>query len=406
MFQISTVFVRALKTLFEFDTRTLIGVLTWGNIAAAILIWTFQTLNMSPIDRHKIKRLTVIRLSYAIGYLLLFLRGLIPDFLSVNIGNTLLYVCFHLEVTFLLSMTETDSGLALSIIRRIILTVSILFFNILEYVSGTPSLLVSMASGIIFAIFVIPTIKLIFSKKVSKFKRGIGFFYFLLLISLIPRTIMPLNTGDVALHTNNLYQSMFFIVQIFIMVTGTIISLLFMKENTDKIIEDLATTDSLTRMSNRHSFMIKAAGLFKKYKSGRDPLSLLFLDIDHFKMINDQYGHLFGDMVLKRFTEVLRNNTRSSDLSCRYGGEEFIILLPDLHTDEAGQIARRIMEQIRVLTFEEHSDFRFTVSIGLVSSIPKAADTLEGFIHQGDQAMYGAKKTGRNKIVVYQEPVN
>jgi diguanylate cyclase (GGDEF)-like protein len=401
-------FINAIKTLFDFDTKTLIGVLVWGNIAAAILVWTFQTLNMSPIDRNNIKRLTVIRLSYAIGYLLFFLRGIVPHLLSFNIGNTLLYICFYLEVSLLLSMIETDPGMVLPIIRKIILALSIVVFNIADFLSGDPSLLISIASGIIFATFVIPTIKLLFSKNISKFKRGIGLFYFLLLMSLVPRIIMPLSTGKVELHTNNLYQTMFFIVQIFIMVTGTIVSLLFMKENTDRIIETLAATDSLTNIANRHSFIPEATQQFNKYKSQGKPLALLFLDLDHFKKINDTYGHLFGDVVLKKFTEVLKNNTRSCDLSCRYGGEEFIILLLNLNTDEAEQIADRIMEQIRQLTFEEFPDFRFTVSIGIVCSVPQKNNTLEDFIRWGDQAMYRAKKTGRNKIVTYQntEPVS
>ena len=394
-----------LKTIFDFDTKTLIGVLVWGNIAAAILIWTFQTFNMSSIDRNNIKRLTLVRLSYAIGYLLLFLRGIIPDILSVNIGNTILYLCFYLEVSLLMSMIETDSGKILLIIRKIILILAIAVFNIAEFLSGDPSLRISIASGIIFALFVIPTIKLIFSKNVSKFKHGIGFFYFLLLVSLVPRIIMPLNTGNVSLHTNNLYQTIFFIVQIFIMVTGTIVSLLFMKENTDRIIETLATTDSLTNIANRHSFMSEAARQFNKNKFQEKPLALLFLDIDYFKQINDTYGHLFGDGVLKKFTDVLRNNTRSCDISCRYGGEEFLVLLINLNINDAKQIAERIAEQIRQLTFEEFPDFRFTVSIGLVCSVPQENNTLEDFIRRGDEAMYEAKKSGRNKIVIYQNPI-
>ncbi|QQO08471.1 GGDEF domain-containing protein [Breznakiella homolactica] len=390
----------AVTTLFDLDTKTLIGVLVWGNIAAAVLIQTFQSHNLSTTDIQNIKRMTLIRIFYAIGYILLFLRGVFPDILSVNAGNTILYICFYMEASLLLTMMESDSRV-LSAVLKITLAAVVLSFNIFEFMYKDPSLRITMASISIFAILVTPTIKLLFSKKVSKFKHAIGFFYVILLLTIIPRSILPLVTGDVSLHTNNLYQTLFFIAQILMMVSGTIINLLFMKEKNDKIIETMAKTDSLTSIANRHCFLQEATVLFNICREQKKELTLLFFDLDHFKMINDRYGHQFGDEVLKTFTNILKQSLRNGDLSCRYGGEEFIAIVQNPRENLGELIAERIRNEVKHTSFEMIPGFRFTVSIGMISSVPGQSESLSDFIQKGDMAMYEAKKSGRDKTVVY-----
>jgi diguanylate cyclase (GGDEF) domain len=165
----------------------------------------------------------------------------------------------------------------------------------------------------------------------------------------------------------------------------------------------MASTDSLTQLPNRNSFMMQARSILEDHRESQEEVAILFLDIDHFKDVNDQYGHQFGDEVLTRFARAIQSNIRPGDLSCRYGGEEFLIMLVRPGNLGAKRLAQRIMTTVSALTFDKHPDFRFTTSIGLISAVPNESNTLEEFISKSDTALYEAKNTGRKKTVVYSE---
>ncbi|WP_164914440.1 diguanylate cyclase [Aminipila luticellarii] len=162
----------------------------------------------------------------------------------------------------------------------------------------------------------------------------------------------------------------------------------------------MATTDKLTGALNRHAFFERANTIYENSHRQGTSISLLFIDIDYFKQINDQYGHIFGDAVLSRLSGTLENCLRNSDVNCRYGGEEFLLLLADADGDAAQLVASRVMEQVRMIRFEEYPDFRFTVSIGVSSTIPTDPPVIELLIRSADNAMYQAKQEGRNQIAV------
>ena len=162
----------------------------------------------------------------------------------------------------------------------------------------------------------------------------------------------------------------------------------------------MATTDKLTGASNRHAFFELANTIYENGRQLGQPISLLFIDIDYFKQINDRYGHVFGDAVLARLSETLRNCLRSGDVNCRYGGEEFLLLLANADGDAAQIVANRIMEQVRMIRFKEYPDFCFTVSIGVSSMIPTDPPGIDCLIRSADNAMYQAKQAGRDQIAV------
>lgn len=115
--------------------------------------------------------------------------------------------------------------------------------------------------------------------------------------------------------------------------------------------------------------------------------------------MNDRYGHAFGDRVLARTAGVIDDCLRGSDLSCRYGGEEFVVLLSGSDCDAAQIAAERIANGIREARFEEWPGFRFSVSIGVTGGIPSSAHSLDTLIHEADTAMYEAKLGGRDRVV-------
>ncbi|NMP31269.1 GGDEF domain-containing protein [Thalassotalea sp. M1531] len=165
-----------------------------------------------------------------------------------------------------------------------------------------------------------------------------------------------------------------------------------------------ATTDSLTGIANRHSFFEQGKALFSSAQSHQRPFTIVLLDFDYFKRINDQYGHFVGDLCLTEITKVVTSQCRKQDLFARIGGEEFAIILPDTTQQEANNIA----EQLR-LSIECHNIpivgeqyFTCTASFGIASKSPHCKTMKDVLIH-ADKALYLAKELGRNRVQLYQE---
>ena len=168
-----------------------------------------------------------------------------------------------------------------------------------------------------------------------------------------------------------------------------------------RFVKKLAATDSLTGISNRRHFLETATIEFERSCQYGHPLSILALDIDHFKSINDRYGHQAGDQVLEAITHCCQNLLRESDVFGRLGGEEFSILLPDTSESAAEVTAQRILKAVAALEVNYQDQvIRFTTSIG-ISELSKSSDSLESLMNQSDEALYEAKHNGRNKIEVW-----
>jgi diguanylate cyclase (GGDEF)-like protein len=133
------------------------------------------------------------------------------------------------------------------------------------------------------------------------------------------------------------------------------------------------------------------------------PLSFIMLDIDFFKIYNDQHGHLRGDEALRILSGLLQQNTRDVDTVFRYGGEEFSVIIPEVGKEEAFSMAERIRRVIQGHVFpyeEDQPNGNFTVSMG-VANLPTDAEDAEGVVDKADRALYRAKQTGRNKVCLY-----
>ncbi|WKT72032.1 sensor domain-containing diguanylate cyclase [Acinetobacter variabilis] len=162
----------------------------------------------------------------------------------------------------------------------------------------------------------------------------------------------------------------------------------------------LANHDSLTRTMNRHFFFQKGEYLLQHSKSVQ--FSLIMLDIDHFKRLNDHFGHHVGDKVLQHFAEIIRSNLRSQDLFARIGGEEFVILLWDTKPSKAQFIAERIRELVAKTPMyqPDGSPLSITVSLGITHQHAPLSQDLQQLINTADQALYQAKHLGRNQVVL------
>jgi two-component system cell cycle response regulator len=164
---------------------------------------------------------------------------------------------------------------------------------------------------------------------------------------------------------------------------------------------EMAVTDGLTGLHNRRYLDSHLKTLFERAMNRRRPLSLMITDIDRFKAINDTYGHDAGDEILREFAARLRKNVRGIDLACRYGGEEFVVVMPDTEPALANIVAERVREQIARQPFMvsgQDEPINVTISIGL-AGIRHAEDTVAGLVKRADKALYEAKSAGRNRVV-------
>jgi diguanylate cyclase (GGDEF)-like protein len=164
-------------------------------------------------------------------------------------------------------------------------------------------------------------------------------------------------------------------------------------------LEVQAITDPLTELFNRRYFLSAVEKEFNRTVRYKSPTSCLMIDIDHFKKINDAYGHRAGDISLKETAARIKSCTRDIDTVARWGGEEFIVLLPETGGENAMLVAARILGAVSHLAFTAFPE-RITVSIGLATVPDPCIDTAEKLIHEADLALYEAKTKGRNRIEV------
>ena len=187
----------------------------------------------------------------------------------------------------------------------------------------------------------------------------------------------------------------FFVGQLALKTTNDIKDLAVLKQE--------SITDALTGLRNRRYFdqrISEEVALSTRYKL---PLTLMLIDVDHFKKINDTYGHTVGDEVLQTLSKIIQNVVRDSDIVARYGGEEIVIITPNTTKEEAAILAERLrekVEQTKVATIATTQEVvQVTISIGLCSLSPIITDK-EALLEESDQSLYLAKKHGRNRVVV------
>lgn len=178
-------------------------------------------------------------------------------------------------------------------------------------------------------------------------------------------------------------------------------------EEANARLEKLTMTDSLTELPNRRHFELQYSQLWELTKRNGMRLSVVICDIDHFKRINDTYGHLVGDIVLKRIAKILKTTSkRSSDYIARIGGEEFIMILPDAdeeHTKAFCELIRQRLQQLSIEIDAETAVENITFSFGISTMVPSEDMWLHIAFKQADDALYQAKENGRNTVVVYRD---
>jgi len=176
----------------------------------------------------------------------------------------------------------------------------------------------------------------------------------------------------------------------------------FELEERARQLELLSVTDALTQIPNRHCFEHRLVAEWSRAARDAQPLSVLIIDLDHFKKINDTYGHPFGDRCLTAAAQALRATLlRGSDVLARYGGEEFAVLLPGADAEAARSVAERLLASVGdVELMHEGKPVRLACSIGVSTLVPAALTSPSSAVSQADKALYVAKQQGRNRVVM------
>lgn len=204
---------------------------------------------------------------------------------------------------------------------------------------------------------------------------------------------------DEAAATADIRQALFVNLALCLIVTLIVVGLTAWTINAfQSEIEALAITDKLTGALNRHGFEAVFAQAIRESERDKKPLSVLLLDADHFKQVNDRHGHLAGDTVLRAVSDAARGALRSSDVFCRWGGEEFLVLLKDCAIDTASKLGTAVCERVRETAVDcDGESVRITVSVGVAQYRP--GETSAALVNRADAALFDAKRAGRDRVM-------
>jgi len=181
-----------------------------------------------------------------------------------------------------------------------------------------------------------------------------------------------------------------------------LVDLLLRVHRVEQEMRSLASYDSLTGLPSRHAFFDNAKNYVSLAQREKSPFSVMIIDLDHFKSINDRFGHPAGDAVLKLFADVVNSVARRSDIIGRLGGEEFGMVLPSTNTSEALEFSERLHHAINqaVLKYKGNA-IRYTASIGLSEFDSDSEDSIDDLLARADLALYQAKQSGRNQTATF-----
>ncbi len=194
-------------------------------------------------------------------------------------------------------------------------------------------------------------------------------------------------------------------------VAGRLARLVTLRARVDELLAeqrrlaDLSQVDGLTGLGNRRAFDERLAEEFLRAQRYDDHLALVMADVDHFKQVNDAFGHLVGDEVLQSVAQALEASVRETDFIGRYGGEEFGVLLPRTNLAGALTVAERIGTELRRLKVGAHATIRVTASLGVSGYPGRNVTSPESLVRTADEALFKAKRDGRNRIAIYQPPL-
>ncbi len=350
------------------------------------------------------KQLGVSYFLFSIGFFLLSGRGYIPDFISIIVANMLIYIGFTLLIWGVLKFLHVNSN-AFEKISILLLTILLILFVIFTYALPNIGARVVSISVIIASISFYAGLTVLRNYKNTSltFMRFLGGTFIFCSFIYMFRVYLSIRElyMDNFIVTEIIHALSLIMLQFVTIVSCFSLTITASQQLAQKLAVQ-ASTDSLTGIYNRRAFDELAEKSTVKAQRERQPISIIIMDIDFFKQVNDQYGHQIGDRVLQEFSLRLKSSLRQYDILARYGGEEFTLLLPDTNVKTAMIIAEKLRVKIAQPLFilENSTVLSVTSSLGVVTSQEDNKDWQQ-LISFADQALYQAKESGRNCVKLY-----
>lgn len=380
---------------FLLDMKTIVLSLVVGNLFTVVLISAYWRNHKKDAAIHAF---FLAKCTQALAWLLIALRGGIPDVFTISIANSLLFVGAALETIAVLKLFRAF-GEALKRIYIALIAIDIVGFHLVILGGNVEALRVAFASvGTTLFVFA-PAFKLLCEKNASPLMKIMGSLYVLVIVTLIGRAAAALlSDQSMGFFTPGVFQSISFLTLYLVMIIGNTGFVLLLKEEADRGLVRLASLDDLTETLNRRTFILMAKECLEEHVKKKLPLTMVLFDVDHFKEINDSYGHLTGDRVLQDLSQKVRNSLAQGDLFGRHGGDEFVIMLPGMDEGQSSRVIEQMFHAAYELTLPD-LQVPYTLSIGVLTVVPDRHADLESLYSTCDKALYQAKNSGRNRAV-------
>ncbi len=380
------------------DVRTLFLVMILVSLVLAFSLWV-------GVGRQCQSGLTTwiaSLLLQAVAFGLFSLRGTLGDWWTVILANGLFLLCLSLKADAVMQFYGRRMNLAWHVLPPLALMV--VFALLLDRIEARVLIGSALYAAVQFGLAVMAARMRTHASENATRLLIIG--YGLGAVSFLARALIALVAPEEvnSLLGPSMIQAMTFLFAIVAILMGSVGFMLLFKEQAEDTAQREAATDPLTGIFNRRMLHELGAKEIARSRRSHVPLSILMLDLDHFKKVNDKYGHAAGDEVLRRFVDVTNICLRREDILVRYGGEEFCVLLPEVSDVHAEAMAERIRYAIAHATFKYRDQtIPVTVSVGIASLRTDAEESLEALLQRADEALYAAKNAGRNRVVVCPE---
>ncbi|MDN3616472.1 GGDEF domain-containing protein [Vibrio gallaecicus] len=382
------------------DIRTLCVVTAMLSIVYFIGLSLLQK-NQEPIPGLFTLATAILMLS--IGFSLLSFGPSISIWLSKVAANTLIAFGFTLIVHSLCQFRITSFIYSkIAFILLPLVAISLIYYSLFDTSTTTRIVIISLHVVICTSMSAYITLK----GKADDLSLAIwllaGIFFFNAFFMTL-RIGITVSGSDINnfLHAGNIHQLAFFMMVVLIIVVGFTFTWLINARLVSTVYSS-SIKDSLTQLYNRRAMEDIIPREYSRAQRNHSELSIIIADIDHFKEINDSLGHQIGDLVLIRIGEILRTKLRKQDLGFRYGGDEFLIILPETNTENAMIVANKIRESIASFSFTQNQTVPWTASFG-VSQLNKD-EQWSSLIQRADEALYAAKSNGRNAVYSAKTP--
>jgi diguanylate cyclase (GGDEF)-like protein len=383
------------------DIRTMYFLLMLSSFVAGICV---LNLNVPAGDRRRSAvEWAVGSFAVALGLLLVGLRDMIPLWVSAVLGNNLLFcgfLFFYRAVCRLLEVPQRNQPLVLAaVVYFLLFHLSVTLGMPVRYRIAMVSVMLALVAISMIRVSRQPHPSRQHTQSALLLMQG---FYGIVLVTAVGRGIHSafFTSGATLIFEPTLVQIVSFLGYYFALIGAGIAFLLLQSAMAYHDLALVANNDMLTGVRNRRNFMDMAERDLALAQRMWRPLTVMMLDLDHFKRINDEFGHLTGDEALRRFGEILRGTVRSVDLVGRYGGEEFCIVLSDTTPEVARHTAERIRSEFAAVEILlNNRRVPLSVSIGIAGTLASGeARSMQQLINAADIALYDAKHAGRNCI--------